>query len=129
MQFTQHNPIPLPASGAREKVPSAFDTVFDWEYRLADERLLSLYEKGKAAAWNASDLDWDTPVDLEELLHARTDPEGDGFNELLRTVCSVGRGKGEHPNSGAKVNTAVSRVVLNQSGRLRAQNVGRDVGF
>ncbi len=67
MDFVQKNPLPIPASGARQKVASSVDTIFDWEYALREEKLMSLYEKGKAAAWNASDLDWSIDVDLDRM--------------------------------------------------------------
>ena len=74
MKYTQNHPLPLPPGGSHETVVSEVGTVFDWGYRLEREDLLALYEKGKAASWNASDLDWDTPVDLEgwidERIHA-----------------------------------------------------------
>ena len=65
MDYEQKNPLPLPAVGPAEKVPCAFDTTFDWEYALEQSKLLTLYEKGKTATWNASDLDWSINVDIE----------------------------------------------------------------
>ena len=85
MKYSQHNPVPVPASGPVERFPAAFDTTFDWEYALRAQNLLALYEKGKAATWNAADLPWDTPVDLEALFAERL-PEAGGespFNRLL----------------------------------------------
>jgi hypothetical protein len=67
MEYIQHNPLPLPKAGERAHVASAIDTVFDWRYALDEKTLLALYEKGKAAAWNAADLDWSTDVDIERL--------------------------------------------------------------
>jgi hypothetical protein len=58
MRYDQHDPLPLPSSAPREAIESEMDTVFDWQYALEHRNLLSLYEKGKLATWNASDLDW-----------------------------------------------------------------------
>ncbi len=67
MDFIQKNPLPIPAQGPRQMVPSRVDTVFDWEYGLREQKLMSLYEKGKAASWNASDLDWSIEVDVDRM--------------------------------------------------------------
>jgi hypothetical protein len=84
MQYTQRNPVPLPDIGAFESVPSPMETVFDWEYALKRQNLLNLYEKGKLATWNASDLDWSTDVDLDRLAATRMAGGGnDVFAELL----------------------------------------------
>ena len=71
MEYTQRNPLPLPASGSLGTVQSTIDTVFDWEYALRRQNLLNLYEKGKALAWNATDLDWSTDVDMERIMAER----------------------------------------------------------
>ena len=73
MEFEQRNPIPMPRSGAFSTVSATIDTVFDWQYELKRTNLLSLYEKGKTLAWNASDVDWSIEVDLEKLLQGRVD--------------------------------------------------------
>ena len=84
MKYVQKNPLPLPASGPSETVNSPVDTIFDWEYALESENLLSLYEKGKAATWNASDLDWSVEVDLEKMIRSRAGASSaDLFNEML----------------------------------------------
>lgn len=67
MDYIQKNPLPLPKGETYEKIQSTMDTVFDWEYALREKKLLALYEKGKALAWNATDLPWDTDVDVEKL--------------------------------------------------------------
>jgi len=47
------------------------DAIFTWDYSLARPQLRKLYEKAKTGQWNAStDLDWDTEVDLEEVVSA-----------------------------------------------------------
>ena len=74
MKYTQKNPLPVPESGAYASVRATIDTVFDWKYALEDEKLLSLYEKGKGLSWNATDLDWSQDVDIAKLAtEARVD--------------------------------------------------------
>ncbi len=67
MKYEQANPLPLPDVGPFQTISSTTESVFDWQYALERENLLALYEKGKAATWNASDLDWSTEVDLEKM--------------------------------------------------------------
>jgi hypothetical protein len=75
-------PIELPPTGATEAVPSAFPTVFNWEYSFRHAELAALYEKGKRLQWNAAtDIDWSIDVDPERLgiedadaLHALLQP-------------------------------------------------------
>jgi hypothetical protein len=56
--------IMLPEAGAEERVPSAFPTVFAWDYRTRHDELMRLYEKGKTLQWNATtDIDWSIDVD------------------------------------------------------------------
>ena len=71
--------------GPCERVPASFESVFDWRYALEQESLLTLYEKGKAATWNAADLDWSIEVDLEKMISERAAGVGpaDAFNQLL----------------------------------------------
>lgn len=69
MEYVQRNPVPMPETGAYQKVKSTIETVFDWEYALEEKKLMSLYEKGKSLAWNATDLDWTIDVDVEKLAH------------------------------------------------------------
>ncbi len=83
MNYEQRNPLPLPPSGAFETVPSTMDTVFDWQYALDRETLLNLYEKGKAATWNASDLDWSIEVNLEKMIRDRGPESNELFNRML----------------------------------------------
>ena len=72
VKYTQHNPLPLPESGPSTAVTSTLDTIFDWQYALKQQNLLALYEKGKAATWNASDLDWSIDVDMPSLKRGRS---------------------------------------------------------
>ena len=76
MEYTQRNPVPLPASGPLATIQTQMDTTFDWEYALKQHKLLALYEKGKAATWNASDLDWSIEVDIEKLMASRREAAG-----------------------------------------------------
>lgn len=58
-------PLPDIATGI-SAVPTAHDTVFNWDYRVEHPELRNLYEKAKEAQWNASTyLKWDTDVDPE----------------------------------------------------------------
>jgi hypothetical protein len=85
VNYRQHNPLPLPASGPTEAVRSTLDTIFDWRYALEQQNLLALYEKGKTLAWNASDLDWSTPVDLEKMMSDRATPQSaELFAQMLK---------------------------------------------
>ncbi len=64
--MTSHQ-IPLPAAGPIEAVAETSDTVFNWDYSLARDALVNLYEKGKRLQWNAAtDIDWSIAVDPEE---------------------------------------------------------------
>jgi P-aminobenzoate N-oxygenase AurF len=84
LDYTQRNPLPLPASGPTETIRADFDTVFDWRYALERSDLLALYEKGKLATWNAADLDWSIEVDLERMTRERTNESSrELFNQLL----------------------------------------------
>ena len=84
MQYPQHNPLPIPASGEFQKVRGTIDAVFDWHYELKRTKLLELYEKGKANTWNATDLAWDTEVDIEKMVATRQQMGGGGMlNRLL----------------------------------------------
>jgi hypothetical protein len=83
MDFIQKNPLPIPASGPLQAVTSQSTTLFDWQYALKDQRLLHLYEKGKAHGWNASDLDWSVDVDLDKI-STETNIR-DFFNHVLKT--------------------------------------------
>ena len=83
MEYTQRNPIPLPSAGITTTIKSTIETVFDWEYDLKKKNLLKLYEKGKALNWNATELPWDTEVDMEKIQSQRMKS---GAGRLLRTT-------------------------------------------
>ena len=56
-----------PAARAAHVIPARFDTVFQHEYPVEHPELRGLYEKAKRDQWNASrDIDWKTPVDLDQ---------------------------------------------------------------
>jgi hypothetical protein len=63
-------------------------SIFDWEYALERENLLALYEKGKANAWNASDLDWSVDVNLEKI---QRDYMGMGSQDVFNQMMSPPR--------------------------------------
>ena len=84
MNYEQRNPVPLPAGAAWQAIRTTMDSVFDWEYALRRADLLALYEKGKSASWNASDLDWSIDVDLERMIRQRQEQGMGGLlNQLL----------------------------------------------
>ncbi len=83
MNYQQRNPVPLPASGAFQAVRSTIESVFDWQYELRRRDLLALYEKGKAASWNAADLAWDTDVDIQRMVEDR---QTAGYGGMLNQV-------------------------------------------
>ncbi len=109
MKYPQHNPLPIPESGTHESVRATMDTVFDWEYDLSRDNLLALYEKGKAATWNAADLAWDTPVDLEKLLRDRFQAgAGQIFNSMLNPPRDLS------PEEGVQMNLNMNAWMLSQ---------------
>src|SRR5258708_37479393 len=85
MEYRQHNPLPIPVSGAYESLNATIETVLDWQYELKKQNLLALYEKGKALAWNANDLDWSIDVNLERMMNDRI---GNGAASLMNTLMS-----------------------------------------
>ena len=66
-----------------ETVEAMTHTTWDWQYKLDKEKLMDLYEKGKAMTWNASDLDWSLPVDIEEMSSERA---GMGSYEVVNQL-------------------------------------------
>ncbi len=83
MDYTQNNPIPVPLEGPSWEVSSTIQTVFDWRYALERKNIMNLYEKGKALSWNASDIDWSIPVDIEALTAQRI---RNGHGQVLNGV-------------------------------------------
>jgi hypothetical protein len=84
VKYLQNNPIPIPSFGASTSVGTTMDTIFDWKYALEQQNLLALYEKGKAATWNAADLDWSIDVDVARIVRERQElGMGGMLNNLL----------------------------------------------
>jgi hypothetical protein len=55
-------------------MPTAFPTVFNWDYKIRHDELMRLYEKGKTLQWNAAtDIDWSIDVDPERMRIENTD--------------------------------------------------------
>ncbi|MCC7542201.1 MAG: ferritin-like domain-containing protein [Deltaproteobacteria bacterium] len=81
MDYRQQNPVPVPAKGPFQRVRATMDAVYDWQYALEDQKLLTLYEKGKKLGWNATDLDWSTHVDADRL--GADENIADFFNSVL----------------------------------------------
>src|SRR5215831_13877691 len=51
-----------PSMEHRRRIPSAMDTVFEFDYSVQAEDMRSLYEKAKRDQWNAArDIAWETP--------------------------------------------------------------------
>jgi uncharacterized ferritin-like protein (DUF455 family) len=71
MRYVQHNPLPVPEIGEFQHVAATVDAVFDWHYELKRQKLMDLYEKGKVATWNATDIDWSIDVDVEKMMSQR----------------------------------------------------------
>jgi hypothetical protein len=109
VDYQQRNPLPIPASGSHESVASTTDTVFDWEYALRRRDLLALYEKGKAATWNASDIDWSIEVDLEKMLRDRFQA---GANQLFNAMLNPPRTLS--PEEGLEMNLNMNAWMLSQ---------------
>jgi hypothetical protein len=109
VDYSQHNPLPIPASGSHESVASTTDTVFDWEYALRRRNLLALYEKGKTATWNANELDWSIEVDLEKMLRDRFQA---GANQLFNAMLNPPRTLS--PEEGMEMNLNMNAWMLSQ---------------
>jgi hypothetical protein len=72
--MSPHANIELPPAGPQEQVPTAYPSLFNWEYKIRHDDLVRLYEKGKSLQWNATtDIDWGTDVDPERLRVEDTD--------------------------------------------------------
>ena len=83
MKYEQRNPLPMPASGAYHAVQATIETVFDWQYALEKQNLMSLYEKGKELSWNAKELDWSIDVNVERMVRQRHEM---GMGGMLNNV-------------------------------------------
>ena len=57
----------IPVGPDKWYVPGRTETAFNWDYDSGRDRLLSLYEKGKAKQWNAATLiDWSADLDFAD---------------------------------------------------------------
>lgn len=92
MDYTQNNPIPVPDSGAYQKVKGTIESVFDWQYDLSEKKLLNLYEKGKSLTWNASELDWSVDVDMEKASYEHG--AADFINHVLKAPRTLSEKEG-----------------------------------
>ena len=75
----------------RRVIPSAMDTVFEFDYTVQAEDMRGLYEKAKRDQWNASrDITWDAPepsdgrVLADELVDIHGSPMWDRLSEADR---------------------------------------------
>ena len=68
------------------------DSIFTWDYSLARPGLRKLYEKAKTGQWNgATDLDWDTDVDVEKSIFEDSQILGTGMEQALYADTSLGK--------------------------------------
>ncbi len=68
------------------------DSIFTWDYTLARPALRKLYEKAKTGQWNgATDLDWDTDVDVEKSVFEDSQILGSGMEQQLYAGTSLGK--------------------------------------
>ncbi len=109
MDYTQHNPCPLPDGEEFREIRATIDTVFDWKYELEKKNLLGLYEKGKDLAWNANDLDWTIDVDIERMMQERLD---NGMAAIVNEMMKPPKNMGDE---------AVMRTQLNMNAFMLSQ--------
>jgi hypothetical protein len=68
------------------------DSIFTWDYTLARPALRKLYEKAKTCQWNgATDLDWNTDVDIEKSIFEDSQILGSGMEQALYADTSLGK--------------------------------------
>jgi hypothetical protein len=68
------------------------DSIFTWDYTLARPALRKLYEKAKTGQWNgATDLAWDTDVDVEKSVFEDSQILGSGMEQNLYADTSLGK--------------------------------------
>ena len=68
------------------------DSIFTWDYSLARPGLRKLYEKAKTGQWNgATDLDWDTDVDIEKSIFEDSQILGTGMEQALYADTALGK--------------------------------------
>lgn len=86
-QEIRHFPETGPA--VAEQIAEIFHTpltgAYNWDYRVADEKIRRLYRLGKELNWNAEvDLDWNLPAFSKN--HSPTDPSYNPFEEVPEYV-------------------------------------------
>jgi hypothetical protein len=68
------------------------DSIFTWDYSLSRPALRKLYEKAKTGQWNgATDLAWDTDVDVEKSVFEDSQILGSGMEQNLYADTSLGK--------------------------------------
>ena len=68
------------------------DSIFTWDYTLARPALRKLYEKAKTGQWNgATDLLWETDVDVEKSVFEDSQILGSGMEQALYADTSLGK--------------------------------------
>jgi hypothetical protein len=68
------------------------DSIFTWDYSLSRPALRKLYEKAKTGQWNgATDLAWDTDVDIEKSVFEDSQILGSGMEQNLYADTSLGK--------------------------------------
>lgn len=68
------------------------DSIFTWDYTLARPALRKLYEKAKTGQWNgATDLMWETDVDVEKSVFEDSQILGSGMEQALYADTSLGK--------------------------------------
>jgi hypothetical protein len=68
------------------------DSIFTWDYTLARPALRKLYEKAKTGQWNgATDLEWNTDVDVEKSVFEDSQILGSGMEQQLYADTSLGK--------------------------------------
>ncbi|MAE95640.1 MAG: hypothetical protein CL910_13360 [Deltaproteobacteria bacterium] len=110
MNYDQTNPVPIPSAGTHQSVDSTLTTIFDWEYALERKPLLDLYEKGKKATWNASELDWSQEVNIEQIMKDRV--TGGGFGAMMNQMMKPPKELG--PQELAELQLHMNAFMLSQ---------------
>jgi hypothetical protein len=73
------------AAATFDLIPTTFDTLWQRSYTVEAADLRGLYEKAKRDQWNASrDINWETPLDLDNGIFADELVDGHGTDALAR---------------------------------------------
>jgi len=79
-------PDPADVAATIKRVHDQSDTLYAWNYARERTQLVSLYNKGVSSQWSSiADLDWDTPVDPEELVRQQPSPN----DRLVRAAAEL----------------------------------------